>query len=153
MKNLSDFTNENFIIKLKAREKITAIEELALVFKDTNVCGDINAMIQALKEREEIMSTGIGLGMAIPHARIKAVKKLSFAIGISANGIDFNSIDGKPAHLIVLIAAGEGQHKEYLHLLSKIMNVFKNEKVRKSIIASSSKNKIPDASKIIGLLS
>ncbi len=147
MKHLAEFTDERYIIKIKARDKIKAIEELALVYKDTEVCGDIDALVNALKEREEIMSTGIGLGMAIPHARINAVNKLSFAIGVSGKGIDFDSIDGKPVHLIVLITAREGQHKEYLHLLSRIMTALKNEKVRKNIINLSSKTRIFDAFK------
>lgn len=147
MKNLIDFSNEKFIKKIKAKNKFKAIEELASVFKDTDVCSDINSLYKALKEREEIMSTGIGLGMAIPHAKIKAVQKLSFAIGISKSGIEFDSIDGNPVHLIVLVAAGERQHKEYLKLLSHIMAVLKDEKTREIIINSSSNKDIFEAFK------
>ncbi len=89
------------------------------------MCSDIKAFINALKEREEIMTTGIGFGIAVPHAKLESVHKLAFAIGISKKGIDFNSIDGQPVHLVVLVAAGERQHKEYLKLLSKIMSVLK----------------------------
>ncbi len=147
MKDLVDFTKEKYIRKIKSKNKYKAIEELALVFKDTDVCSDIDILINALKEREEIMSTGIGLGMAIPHAKIKPVNKLSFAIGISQKGIDFDSIDGNPVHLIVLVAAGERQHKDYLKLLSHIMGVLKDEEVRKKIINSSSNKEIFEAFK------
>ena len=134
MKAIIEFTEEKFFKRLECNNKFDAIEELANLFQDTKVCSDIDDLINALKEREEIMSTGIGFGLAIPHAKIKAVKELSFAIGVSKEGIDFNSMDGKPVHLVILVAAGEKQHKEYLKLLSNIMSLLKNEAIRKKII-------------------
>ncbi|MEJ5361936.1 MAG: PTS sugar transporter subunit IIA [Spirochaetota bacterium] len=141
MSSLLEFTDTKFIKFLKSKNKYKAIEELADVFKGTDVCSDIKAFINALKEREEIMTTGIGFGIAVPHAKLESVHKIAFAIGISKKGIDFNSIDGNPVHLVVLVAAGERQHKEYLKLLSKIMSVLKNDTIRNEMIqAKSSKD-------------
>ena len=84
------------------------------------------------------MSTGIGFGIAIPHAKIGTIQEMAFAIGISEAGIDFDSMDGEPVHLVILVAAGEKQHKEYLRLLSNIMAILKKEKVKDSIINSQS---------------
>ncbi len=134
MSSLLEFTDTKFIKFLKSKNKYKAIEELADVFKGTDVCSDIKAFITALKEREEIMTTGIGFGIAVPHAKLESIHKISFAIGISKNGIDFNSIDGMPVHLVVLVAAGERQHKEYLKLLSKIMSILKNDTIRNEMI-------------------
>lgn len=139
--SLLDFTDSKYIKFLKSKNKIKAIEEIAEVFKNTDVCSDIKAFINALKEREDIMTTGIGFGIAVPHAKLESVHKIAFAIGISKKGIDFNSIDGKPVHLVVLVAAGERQHKEYLKLLSKIMAILKNDVIRNEMIqAKSSKD-------------
>lgn len=138
MSSLLEFTDSKFIKFLKSKNKYKAIEELADVFKGTDVCSDIKAFINALKEREEIMTTGIGFGIAVPHAKLESVHKIAFAIGISKKGIDFNSIDGKPVHLVVLVAAGERQHKEYLKLLSKIMSVLKNDLIRNEMIEAKS---------------
>ena len=88
------------------------------------------------------MSTGIGFGIAIPHARLKSIRDMSFAIGISKKGIDFDSIDSQPAHLIILVAAGEKQHKEYLRLLSSIMTILKKENVKERIIESNDNEEI-----------
>ena len=129
-------TDKKFIKKLEATNKMDAIEELARVFTGSDVCSDIDGLVRALKEREEIMSTGIGFGIAIPHARLHGVKKMTFAVGISTQGIDFDSMDGDPVHLIILVAAGEKQHKEYLRLLSTIMAVLKNNSVKEKIIHS-----------------
>lgn len=136
--SLLEFTDSRYIKFLKSKNKYRALEELADVFKGTDVCSEIKAFINALKEREEIMTTGIGFGIAVPHAKLESVHKIAYAIGISKKGIEFNSIDGKPVHLVVLVAAGERQHKEYLKLLSKIMSVLKNDVIRNEIIQAKS---------------
>jgi len=142
MSPVAVYTNKKFIRELEADNKFRAIEELAQVFQDSEICSDVETLTRALKEREEIMSTGIGLGIAIPHAKINMVKEMAFAIGISKKGIDFDSLDGHPVHLIILVAAGERQHKDYLRLLSNIMAILKNEKIKESIIRSSSPDEI-----------
>jgi nitrogen PTS system EIIA component len=147
MSSMIDYTNEKFIKRIKTKNKYKAIEELASVFSKSGICDDISILKKALKEREDIMSTGIGLGMAIPHAKIKNVSKLSFAIGISKKGIEFDSIDDKPVHLIVLVAAGEDQHKDYLKLLSHIMAVLKDDKIRNKIINSTTNHEVFEAFK------
>ncbi len=138
MKELRDYTRAQFIRRLRSKNKFKAIEELAQVFSGFNVCDDVKELTDALIERERIMSTGIGFGLAIPHAKIKSVKEIAFAIGTSKNGIGFDSIDGKPVNLIILVIAGERQHKEYLKLLSQIMSILKDEKARSAIINFSS---------------
>ena len=143
MKTLVEYTDEKYFKRLKSRNKFKAIEELASVFNNTDICTDMDKLNSALKEREEIMSTGIGLGLAIPHVKIKEVKKLAYSIGISKRGIDFDSIDGQPVNLIILVAAGEKQHKDYLKLLASIMSLLKKPEVRQMIIESKSANPEP----------
>jgi fructose-specific phosphotransferase system IIA component len=142
MKPVVEYTKEKFIKHLKSHDKYDAVEELALVFKDTEICSDIDVLIEALKERERMMSTGIGFGIAIPHAKIRAVKEIAFAIGISKEGIEFDSMDGKPVFLIILVAAGERQHRDYLKILSRIMAILKNEDVKNQIINSENSEEI-----------
>jgi mannitol/fructose-specific phosphotransferase system IIA component (Ntr-type) len=67
---------------------------------------------------------------------------MAFAIGISKEGIDFDSMDGEPVHLVILVAAGEKQHKEYLRLLSNIMSIIKKENVKDNIINSPSSEEV-----------
>ncbi len=142
MKPVVEYTKEEFIKHLESHDKYDAIEELALVFKDTEICSDIDVLIEALKERERMMSTGIGFGIAIPHAKIRAVKEIAFAIGISKEGIEFDSMDGKPVYLIILVAAGERQHRDYLRILSRIMSILKDEDIKNHIINSENSEEI-----------
>ncbi|MFC1669596.1 PTS sugar transporter subunit IIA [Spirochaetota bacterium] len=142
MSKVTGYTDIKYIKELTSVNKFDAIEELTKVFNETEVCDDINSLVNALKEREEIMSTGIGFGIAIPHAKINAVKEMSFAVGVSKKGINFDSMDGLPVHLVILVAAGEKQHKEYLRLLSNIMTILKKENIREKIISSKSSEEI-----------
>lgn len=142
MPEIIRYTQDKFIKFLDNEEKFQAIEGLAGLFTDSGVCSDIKSLIHALKDRERIMSTGIGFGIAIPHAKIKPVKKIAFALGISKKGIDFDSMDGKPVNIVILIAAGENQHKDYLGLMSSIMTVLKDETTKEAIINSSSKAEV-----------
>lgn len=142
MASVIDYTGLKYIRRLAAKDKFSAIEELARAFDGTGMCTDIASLINALKEREEIMSTGIGAGIAIPHAKISSVKEMAFAIGISEKGIDFDSMDGHPVNLIILVIAGEKQHKDYLMLLSNIMAILKKDPVKEKIIKSSTSEEI-----------
>jgi mannitol/fructose-specific phosphotransferase system IIA component (Ntr-type) len=140
--NLSNFTDRTLVRFIPSKNKFLAIEELARSFTDLSVCADSDDLIQTLKEREEIMSTGIGFGIAIPHAKIPCIKKISFAVGISKDGIDFDSMDGEPVQLIILVVASDTQHKEYLALLSKIMAMLKKTGVKDKIISAATSEEI-----------
>lgn len=142
MKSVDNYTKSSYIKILSNNDKFKAIEELASVFEGASVCSNIDVLISALKEREEIMSTGIGFGIAIPHAKIPEVANITFAVGVSKEGIGFDSMDGKPVHLIILVAAGETQHKDYLSLLSSIMAMLKKDGVKEKIIESNNPDEI-----------
>jgi PTS system fructose-specific IIC component len=66
--------------------------------------------------------------------KVKSVTDLTLAVGISKSGIEWGSLDGKPVHIVFLIAGSEDQHEQYLRILSKIILVLKNENRRKNII-------------------
>ena len=142
MDSVTEYTNLKYIKNINASNKFDAIEELAKVFDGTDLCRDIDSLINALQEREAIMSTGIGAGIAIPHAKIQTVKEMAFAIGVSKKGIDFDSMDGYAVNLIILVIAGERQHKDYLRLLSNIMAILKKEPVKEKIINAISSEEI-----------
>jgi mannitol/fructose-specific phosphotransferase system IIA component (Ntr-type) len=140
--SVTEYTDIKYIKNINSSNKFDAIEELAKVFTGTHLCNDIDSLINALKEREDIMSTGIGAGIAIPHAKISSVKEMAFAIGVSKKGIDFDSMDGYSVNLIILVIAGEQQHKDYLRLLSNIMAILKKEPVKEKIINAASSEEI-----------
>jgi len=139
---LTDYIRSCNIRFVATRNKYSAIEELARTFKGNSGCSDLEQLVSSLKEREEIMSTGIGFGIAIPHAKIPQISQMSFAIGISKEGIDFDSMDGIPVNLIILVIASDSQAKEYLGLLSEIMNLLRIDSVKDRIIAATTADEV-----------
>jgi PTS system nitrogen regulatory IIA component len=106
---------------LAATTKNEALEEMVGHLAGSPAIEDAESLAQAVFKREELMSTGIGLGMAVPHVRLPSVREIVMAIGISPNGIqNYASLDDKPVRMIFMIAAPEGQHVEHLRLLSAI---------------------------------
>ncbi len=100
------------------------------------------ALEKAIIDRENLMSTGIGYGIAIPHAREKSVKDFIIALGIHKNGISYESIDDKPVHLISMIASPENKNREYIIIMSKLSVILKDTELREKILASDSEKEI-----------
>jgi PTS system nitrogen regulatory IIA component len=124
------------------------LETLIRLIDNENLVDDAEALRQSIFSREEIMSTGIGLGIAIPHARIKGVKNILIAIGINKEGIeDYESLDGTPVRLVFMIIASEKKHKVYLKLLSQIVKILKkNSRIDRLLKAETT-------DEVIGLIS
>ncbi|MDD3625955.1 MAG: PTS sugar transporter subunit IIA [bacterium] len=109
---------ESMIQMMTASEKIANEDE----FKD------------AIFEREKILSTGIGFGIAIPHAKLSTISEFIIGIGISKKGIEYGSLDEKKVNIIVMIAGPTGRQKDYLSLLSHVLLILKNPDVRQDIL-------------------
>lgn len=129
------FTPGTVVIELKSTEKYAAIRELireAKVFQDLP---DRDAFEQAVIDREKLQSTGLGHGVAFAHGRLPEIKTLKVALGISRKGIDFDSIDGKPVHLLFVFATNPAMHIDYLSCLSALARMVKKEGFQEEILA------------------
>lgn len=98
---------------------------------------DRDEVIRVLQERERLGSTGIGDGVAIPHGKLKNLKELLISFGRSRRGVDFDSMDGKPAHLFFLLIAPENSVGVHLKTLARISKLLKNPAVRRRLIDAS----------------
>lgn len=118
--NISSFLKkENIIIDLKSKTKEKVFEEILSSLKISKEKKDL--ILLSLKQREVLGTTGIGNGIAIPHARSVVLNKLSLFVGLSKAGVEYESMDGKPVHLIFLIVAPPlDTSNQYLILLGKI---------------------------------
>ena len=114
------------------------LEALVAITLDAGVVTNETAFREAVYEREAIMSTGIGAGVAIPHVRIPEVTKPTLAVGISRDGIDFQTLDDAPVHIVVLFAMPFGAHREYLVLLSQVMSSLKTPGFREALLGCES---------------
>ncbi len=113
--------------------------------KGMNIPGIINRedIANAMFKREELMSTGIGLSIAVPHVRIGTVKDLNVFIAINTFDImDYKSLDDQPVRIGVFIVVGKDQHSEYVKALSVIVERLKNSSIRERLLKAESKNDI-----------
>lgn len=131
---ISDFLKSKAIVMdIKAKDKIEAINELVDHMVANKFVKDGEAFVKALAKRENLESTGIGDGIAIPHARTDSVKELVLAFARAPHGVDFSSIDGKPSYLIFLIASPENKKSEYIMALAKLSRLLRKPTVREKL--------------------
>lgn len=126
--NIIDLLDKKAIsTELKSEKKNDVLGELVdlLIGADIVKKSEKNEILKRLKERENLGSTGIGKGVAIPHAKASKLKDMAAAFGISKQGLDFKSLDGEPTHLFfLLVASGEnpGPHLKALAMISRLLD-------------------------------
>jgi mannitol/fructose-specific phosphotransferase system IIA component (Ntr-type) len=127
---------DQIIPEMKATERWAAIVELIdlLVKKNRVRTADRDSILAALRQREETMSTGIGFGIAIPHASSNCVSEVVAAFGRSSTGIEFDSLDNSPVRFIVLFVVPKDQFQVHLRTLAAIAK-FLNEKSVRELLA------------------
>jgi len=121
---LIDLVTEKIVkIPLESKNKPDVLRELVQILKDAGEIEDYDGALKAVQDRESKLSTGLEDGIAVPHCKAAAVSSLKLAIGISPEGIDFDSVDGKPSKLFFLLLAApnlSGPHVEALAEIAKL---------------------------------
>jgi fructose-specific phosphotransferase system IIA component len=132
---ISKFCEEGLIsFELKAQYKEKAIEELVGLASKSKLVKDKVELLSAVMEREKLVTTGVGYGVAFPHAKTKAVKGIVIAFGRSDRGIDFDAMDKKPAYLFFLIAAPEDAIGAHLNVMARLSYIMRSEKNRETLM-------------------
>lgn len=120
-------------VPLEATDKEGAITELVDLMSEAGKIRDRDAVLRAVLERENTRSTGIGYGLAVPHGKSEACPSLAMAVGRPAEPIDFESRDGEPANIIVLLASPPGQTGPHIQALAKISRLMLIEQFRRKL--------------------
>ena len=145
-----DFVGPELIVpQLQAHEKSAVIRELADHLA-AHVTGpqkiDREVLAKVLLERERLASTAIGEGVAIPHGKLDAVGKLVAVVGRATEGVDFDSMDGRPTHLFFVLVAPENSTGLHLKALARISRLFKDPEFRTRLMQAKDG---PDIYKVI----
>ena len=137
-------TIHQIIPEMKATERWSAIVELVelLVAQQQVKPEDRDTVLAALRQREETMSTGIGFGIAIPHASSDRVEKVVAAFGRSATGIEFDSLDNAPVKFIVLFVVPKDQFQTHLRTLAAIAKFLNDRGTRERLGSAASADEI-----------
>lgn len=138
MIDLKDHLDATRVADLGEATKDAVLERMVALVSSSDAVTDRAALLTAVRERERVLSTGIGLGIAIPHAKIPGVTRFVVAVGRHGTGIEFDAIDGKPVHIVVLIAGPQDAQDRYLRLLARLSGRLRQEDVRRKILAAKS---------------
>jgi fructose-specific phosphotransferase system IIA component len=136
---LSKFCEEGLVVfNMKATTKEAAIEELVDLAATSTMVKDRDRLMQDVREREELVTTGVGYGVAFPHAKTRSVKGIVIAFGRNDRGIDFDAMDHKPVHLFFLIAAPEDAIGAHLNVMARLSFLMKSAENRQKLMDASS---------------
>jgi fructose-specific phosphotransferase system IIA component len=140
---ISDYLNESSIsLNLEGGSKPEILDSLVKILAQSTSINDIEDIIKTLEERENLKTTGIGSGIAIPHCKSSEVDKVHIAIGLSKGGKDFQSLDQEPANLFFLLVAPENAGSEHLKAIAKIARLVRGTKVRQELLELTSSKEV-----------
>lgn len=142
MKITNLIKKDTIILDLQSIKKDDILEELIDKLYTANRLNDKEEFKKEIFKRESGGTTGIGDGIAIPHAKTKAVNTPSIAFGRSKDGVDFDSLDGEPTNLFFMIAASEGADNDHLETLSKLATFLMDKNFSKNLLNADSKEEI-----------
>lgn len=145
---LSEMVQEDLIkVGMEGTNKWEAIEELIdlLIAAHELRLGDRSEVVDSVFTREKSLSTGLEHGLAVPHGSVDCVSDIVAAIGVSKEGIEFNSVDGKPARLIVLLLIPKGKFQRHVRTLAGIARLARNQKLREHIYDAESAENVIEA--------
>lgn len=142
MRILDFLTSDGIISSLEATSKEQVLAELVGPIAEANPSIDKDHLVEILVDRENLGSTGIGGGVAIPHGKLDGLNHLVAAFGKSDRGVDFRSMDNKPAHLFFLLVAPNNSAGEHLKALARISRLFKDPLLKAGLQQANSAEEI-----------
>ena len=113
-------------LDLEATEKDEALEELVAALAEAKPIGDKKAILKSLIDRENLGSTGIGQGIAIPHGKTEKVNELMAFLGVSRKGVNFDALDGEPVYIFFLLIAPKESAGPHLKALARISRLLRD---------------------------
>lgn len=141
--NITELLNVNQIkLELASKTKEDVIKEMVKILDENGKLLDKYKYLQAVIDREKEFSTGIGMGIAIPHGKSSGVKEAALVFGRSKAGIDYESMDDELAHIFFLIAVPEESSNEHLKILSQISRKLMHKELRESLMKASNAEEI-----------
>lgn len=138
MRIIDLISKDSVKLNLVSKDKLNVIDELVELVDNSGNLNDSNQYKEAILAREELSTTAIGEGVAIPHAKNKSVNKACLAAGISKEGIDYEAFDDSLSHLFFMIAAPDGANDTHLEVLSRLSTILMDESFRNNLINASS---------------
>ncbi len=128
MKSLSRLISPDRITWLDQDNKIDCLRGLVQCLSESEELGNEDSIFDAIMEREQLLSTGFGLGLAIPHAKLNIIDDFIVGLAIHREGVPFDSLDDQPVHILVMILGPDQKQDEYLKVLSRVTAFLKDKR-------------------------
>ncbi len=129
---------DSIAMSLRSRTKDEVLEEMVDLLDRTGKIKSKDAVLKGIVDRERIMTTGIGNGVAVPHCKTSAVDRLVAALGISRDGIDFQAPDNEPARLLFILVAEENNPGPHVRALARLAKLLSSKGAREDLLAAKS---------------
>lgn len=143
--SLRDVLSRDHVVRFDTSSKRESLQVLIDAVGNSTHVGSKAELEKGILDREELMSTGIGLGVAVPHVRLKSIKKPMMAVGVCASDItDYDSIDSQPIRLLFMILAGSHQHAVHIKVLARVANLVKDSRFRDEVLNATETDSIFD---------
>lgn len=137
---------ENIVPELKADNKTDVLKELTRTVTSNNTTLNYEKTLEIIQERENLCSTAMDEGVAIPHGKLHGLTNSVIALGRSKKGIDFDSLDNKPTSIFIMVLSPENSSKKHIQALANISTIFKTSDFRNNLLKSET------AEEILGLI-
>jgi PTS system nitrogen regulatory IIA component len=141
MKICDVLQSDGILVNLRSQTKKGILEELVEPLARISALNR-ETLVKVLMERERLGSTGIGGGIGIPHGKLKDLESLVLGFGLSREGVDFESLDGKPTHIFFTLLTPENSTGLHLKLLARISRILKNDDFKKRLINAADREEI-----------
>lgn len=129
-------TPERVRVPLRGASKEALLEELVGVLRESGAVDDADAVLGAVRRREQVLSTGVGSGVGIPHGKTESVPALAMAAGVTGGPVEFESLDGQPVRLLFLLVGPESAAGDHVKALSRISRLARRDDFRERLMAA-----------------
>jgi len=131
-------TSEHVLLGSQAQSKRALLTEMVGLLKSI----DLDLALEVITAREKLGSTGMGHGVAIPHGRLEGLKEPQIAVAIHEQGVDFDAIDSKPVHIVVMLLVPNDDHQIHLGLLAKLAKLLQQSNVREQLLQAKTNEEV-----------
>ncbi|MCB1212945.1 MAG: PTS sugar transporter subunit IIA [Chlamydiia bacterium] len=134
MFRVTPYLNNAQVLFMQGTSRDQILEALVACAQQQHKIESSQDFLKAILEREQVVTTGVGLGIAVPHAKLESLDEFFLCIAILDSGVDWHAIDSSPVRIVCLIGGPDHQQTEYLQLLSGVTSVLKDEENRKKLL-------------------
>ncbi len=152
--SIVDYMKPEWItLNLKSKSRHEVFQEMASALGRTGLLNNetIGDLVKKLEERESLSTTGVGEGIAIPHASLKGLKETVIGIGVIPDGVDFSSLDSQPVKVVFMIVGSQSVPRLHIQILARLVRLCRNKDLKEKIMEGTAPEKVLEAIRMVDI--